>query len=139
MNGEFQLKADILSHVSSKNFVMELFIKFADADGSGLSSATIATYVGTEAEVECPTTRFCGEFTNLLQRSYYDIPKISIGEEEEVANAVDEVEPDPSPIRQCSLDGLEVALFFEPDLVPTEPEPYESSDDGSNNALDLDQ
>ncbi|KAH1130362.1 hypothetical protein J1N35_001740 [Gossypium stocksii] len=79
MKGELKLEVVISLHCSSENAVIELSIKFAQANGAGPSSTTAAANVGTEAEAKSLTTRFCGGFTGLLQSSYYDVPVISMG------------------------------------------------------------
>ncbi|KAH1082540.1 hypothetical protein J1N35_022301 [Gossypium stocksii] len=50
-------------------------------------------------------------------------------EEERATDIINAKKSNPKPIRQCSLDGSKVVLFFK-----SEPEPYEFEDDASNNA-----
>ncbi|KAK5845452.1 hypothetical protein PVK06_001639 [Gossypium arboreum] len=78
VNGELQLEMVISSYDLRGNAVMELYIKFVEADRSNPSSITITTNIGTEVEIEIPTTWFCGGFTGLLQSSYYDVPETSM-------------------------------------------------------------
>ncbi|KAH1121307.1 hypothetical protein J1N35_004467, partial [Gossypium stocksii] len=76
---ELELEAVISSHCLNRNVVIKLYVEFAEVDGAGLSSATVAANVGIEAEAKIPTTSFCSGFTSLLQSSYYDVPKTSMG------------------------------------------------------------
>lgn len=50
-----------------------------EADEAGLSSATVVTNVGIEAEAESPTTQLYDGFTDLFPSSYYDDPKTLLG------------------------------------------------------------
>ncbi|KAH1113722.1 hypothetical protein J1N35_007100 [Gossypium stocksii] len=78
-NVKSKLDVVISSHCSSRNIVMELYVKFPEDDGSGPSSATVAANVGTSTKVESPTTRLCNGFTGLLQISYHDVLETSMG------------------------------------------------------------
>ncbi|KAK5819624.1 hypothetical protein PVK06_024641 [Gossypium arboreum] len=57
VNDDLQLKMVILSHVSSENVIIELYVEFAEVDGFSPSLATIAANVGTGVEVESPIIR----------------------------------------------------------------------------------
>ncbi|KAH1031056.1 hypothetical protein J1N35_043230 [Gossypium stocksii] len=198
---EAHLNTVISSHISSGNVVIELYVKFVDANRFGPSLTTIEMNTGcakiqvsfqmskalnqirdfknfticfrihlshslSKAELQSLTTQF----------DYYDVPETSIGryssvfginlnfrsqfqsgrindllistrandgmsntvlecdnksayekrdanKEKGAANANERDESEPEPIRQRDLDSLEVALFFEPDLITMGPEP----------------
>ncbi|MBA0608989.1 hypothetical protein Godav_021130 [Gossypium davidsonii] len=59
-------------------------------------------------------------------------------EEEETIDVNEGEELEPEPIRHHGQDGLEVALFFEPDLIIIEPKPYNFDDDATTYAPDPD-
>lgn len=80
------LEMIISSHIQIDNVVMELYVKFADADGSDLSLTTIAMNTGTKAAVRSLTTQLCGGFSGLLQSDNYDVSKISMGRHSSFSN-----------------------------------------------------
>ncbi|KAH1096639.1 hypothetical protein J1N35_013560 [Gossypium stocksii] len=59
VKGKFELEAVISSHCLSRNAVMGLYIEFVEADEVDPSLVTIATNVGTKAEVESSTIQLC--------------------------------------------------------------------------------
>lgn len=53
----------ISSYISSGNAVMELYVEFANANGSSPSSTIVTTNMGTKVESESPTTNM-GKLTH---------------------------------------------------------------------------
>ncbi|KAK5832833.1 hypothetical protein PVK06_016636 [Gossypium arboreum] len=53
---ELEFEVIISLRCSSENDVMELYVEFAEVNGSGPSLATIAANVGAKTEAENPTT-----------------------------------------------------------------------------------
>ncbi|KAH1106482.1 hypothetical protein J1N35_010250 [Gossypium stocksii] len=83
---ETHLETVISSHISSKNDVIELYVKFINVDESSPSSTTIATNTGTEAEAESPTTGLCCGFSGILQSGYYNIFETSMGRHSSISD-----------------------------------------------------
>ncbi|KAK5812188.1 hypothetical protein PVK06_027604 [Gossypium arboreum] len=72
------LETIISSHVSIGNVVIELYVKFNEADRSSPSLTSVVTNTGIEVQAESPTIQLCNGFSGFLQSSYYDVPKTSI-------------------------------------------------------------
>ncbi|KAH1114248.1 hypothetical protein J1N35_007626 [Gossypium stocksii] len=80
------LEMVISSHISSGNIIIELYVEFIDPNGFGPSSTIVAANMGTESEVQSPTTHLCCGFSGLLQSGYYDVLGISMGSHSSVSN-----------------------------------------------------
>ncbi|KAH1091476.1 hypothetical protein J1N35_018733 [Gossypium stocksii] len=76
---ETHLETVTSSHISSRNVVIELYVKFAEVDGSGLSSTFIAVNTNAEDQAESLTTQLCSGFSSLLQSSYYNVLGTTMG------------------------------------------------------------
>ncbi|KAH1091467.1 hypothetical protein J1N35_018724 [Gossypium stocksii] len=79
ITSETHLETVISSYIERENVVIELYVKFVDADGSGPSSTTVTANTGIEVEVESSTTILCSGFSSILQSGYYNVPETSIG------------------------------------------------------------
>ncbi|KAH1073510.1 hypothetical protein J1N35_025838 [Gossypium stocksii] len=79
------LEIVISSYISSRNVVIELYVKFTKANGSGPSSTSVVANTSTEVHAESPTTQLCGGFSSLLQSNYYNVPRTSIGRHSSVS------------------------------------------------------
>ncbi|KAK5812108.1 hypothetical protein PVK06_027519 [Gossypium arboreum] len=151
VTGEVHLETIISSHCSSENDVIELYIKFAEANGFGLSLTTIAMNKGTEAEVKIllhsctePMRVYstpCSKVTMKVQMRKKMQPMKNLlaegkdlGEEEKAVDVVDNEELDLGPIQQRGPNGSEVILFSELEAIPIESKPCESEYDPSDNS-----
>ncbi|KAH1083373.1 hypothetical protein J1N35_023134 [Gossypium stocksii] len=76
---ETHLETTISLHILSKNTVIELYVKFTNADRFGTSSIIVMATKGTKAKSKSCTTWLCGGFFDLLQSGYYDVPKTFMG------------------------------------------------------------
>ncbi|KAH1032164.1 hypothetical protein J1N35_044338 [Gossypium stocksii] len=63
---ETHLVVVISSHISRGNVVIELYIEFVEADGSGPSLTSVMVNTGIEDQAESPT-QLCSGFSGLLK------------------------------------------------------------------------